>query len=1135
MNNKRISLTRIVAIHWYGFRQIFDVSDDILISGVFGSGKSALLDLMQYVMLGENWRANRAAAGSAKGRDLRSYCLCDTNTVKDGEPHYTRRSAVTIVALEFSWPLLKGEEVPRRETWGIRIEYSGPTSDPKPTYFCVPERMTENQFMGDGKLLDDEDFRTLIRREYGHDFLFPRQKDYLEEMSTPNHLYFDRDQLNKTMWKSIAFEPEQDIEKFIRDFILEDSPVDVRDVKTAVSAYRDTLARLQRQESEAVLLREVSTQHQRHITAQRSFALAQYLATDLEYRRLAELVEEKGQEIKNLDTRHASDNAEFTQRTKEIETLNQQQIDFRPDADESELLQRKTERQHKNQELSSLRDAQQGVRSRLKDLAQYWRRWLRQGEELRLPEIAGVLPSADKLLEGLAQGDESSQLQAIPLLAQKFNDLFLAIERQVRPFHEQLRSDTNRLKQLAEYLEKLEKGETPGAFPLFRALRERTASAQHPVEQLCRLVEVTPAAEEDGWRPALEMFLGRNRFAIVTGTEDQYRKALDLIRPVSGGERFSDESLVHPREALELRTSVEPNSLATKVEIVAPDPEMKKIAQTYVHFLLGQVIAVDSIEDLDRVDRGISREGVFKQKPIRRRLRSVPGMEYTLGREGLKRLRQSLLEEQSEAKALRDAQQEKIDRINHWVDTGKKAGLGELTLPDRSNELYRLPLLQKEIEDLKARIEFLSTPEREERLRQLDDLRNRLSAANQALGALRTSREGYSAARKKLDDACNALTEQRDNTGKLLLIGRQALPIDISVAEIESEVTKLLEQKTTWKEKAAQLEERKSKSQIEAIEAKNDRQKARQKLVDAVDSNGRPCYPEYRLDFDILDDSNERWEVRLLLLEEAELPKYRQQAVERRKDWERRLRDQVLNRLNEHLSAAERTVKELRRYLDRTVGRSRYRITQRRDPAFSVLWSLLESGFEPTDELLAASRNAEIQTALDELMAAVEAADKADDRAKKLLDYRYYHRYDIEMVAVREGQVDAAPISLSRRGSSLSGGENQAPFFISTLAAFRRVYDKGDERSCHLGLVVMDEAFSKLSGDGVEDCLDLARNFNLQLVMAFPIDRLGVMAPFAQTIVVCKKEQEFNAQGYVSKVDNYPILLSPDAVEQSLA
>src|SRR6266498_1954347 len=88
MSSQRISLTRIIAVNWYGFRQILDVSNHTLVAGAFKSGKSALLDLIQYVMLGEHWRPNRAAAGSAHGRSLVSYCLCDTNTTRDGESHY---------------------------------------------------------------------------------------------------------------------------------------------------------------------------------------------------------------------------------------------------------------------------------------------------------------------------------------------------------------------------------------------------------------------------------------------------------------------------------------------------------------------------------------------------------------------------------------------------------------------------------------------------------------------------------------------------------------------------------------------------------------------------------------------------------------------------------------------------------------------------------------------------------------------------------------------------------------------------------------------------------------------------------------------------------------------------------------
>jgi uncharacterized protein YPO0396 len=87
VSDQRISISRVLAINWYGFRQILDISNHTLIAGAFGTGKTALLDLMQYVLLGEHWRPNRAAAGNARSRSLVSYCLCDTNTVRDGEPH----------------------------------------------------------------------------------------------------------------------------------------------------------------------------------------------------------------------------------------------------------------------------------------------------------------------------------------------------------------------------------------------------------------------------------------------------------------------------------------------------------------------------------------------------------------------------------------------------------------------------------------------------------------------------------------------------------------------------------------------------------------------------------------------------------------------------------------------------------------------------------------------------------------------------------------------------------------------------------------------------------------------------------------------------------------------------------------
>src|ERR1044071_4498719 len=852
----------------------------------------------------------------------------------------------------------------------------------------------------------------------------------------------------------------------------------------------------------------------------------------MEQDRWSEVVARHERDLAELRAKHAADNEAFDKAVVEEKRLREAVGGFRLDSDESELKQKLTEQQDKRFERDGLLQAQQSVRTRLRDLRHRWTQWLKHGATLQLEGLAAPLAVEDKLLDALAAPDETAGLRAIPDLAERFNQSFQNVGKLLEPHTSEINSITNRLKQIAADLERIEERQTPGSFPLFQAIKGRLASSPTPPEQLCRLIEVKPDAED--WRNAIELVLARNRFAIVVGSGEDYRAALDVLRKRPPAERGVDESLVHPREAGELSADVRKHSLAEKIELARAANPIQRAAINFTNHLLGRVIAAERVEDLDLSDRGITRDGIYKQAPIRRRLRQMPGFEFTLGTEGLKRLRESLTREQQGLMAERTNKQALVASINDWLNSGKHGGLSDPRLPDRSGELPRLPVLEHELAALKLRIDFLSTKERTERLQKLKDLQSNLAKANQEIGGLKTSRDQFAQKQTVLQDA---LAEAEEKLAKAKLAtteNRVAMPAGILDGEIQERLAKLKSELKSWNERRDAASDRSSKASVEVEKARNARNNERRALLDAVDEKGRPKHPQYRHDhFDHEEESNDRWQARLRLLEEVQLAESRKHAAERRKDWERRLKDQVLNRLNENLQASERTVRQLRTYLDVQVGKHKYRISQERDPAFAAHWSLVDSGFEPTDELLAAARTPEVQQALDELMAAVEANGAADARALSLLDYRNYHRYDIKM---RPADHASGPeISFGRSGVSMSGGENQAPFFISMLAAARRVYDLGGGRSQHLGLVVMDEAFLKLSRDWVGDCLELARNFNLQLLMAFPIDRLGVMTPYADTVVELRKEEVRDAAGFITALDNIPIILPPGDVQESIA
>jgi hypothetical protein len=1117
--SQRISLTRIIALNWYGFRQIFDVQDNVLISGAFGTGKSALLDLIQYVTLGEHWRANRAAAGNARGRDVVGYCLGDTNQTRNGQRHFLRQNGVTLVALEFTRP---GRTKKEAQTWGIRLEYSSPDAAPKHIYFCIPDRVEYAHIAPEGRMLSDDAFRTWIRREFGNEFLFARQKDYLEEMAAPRHLNFDTAAFQRTFPKAIAFEPEENVERFIREFILEESPLDVRDVRGALRAYDDTRKRLEKQEDEAAFLRRICEEHRRYEVSRREEAILRHTHHALKLLQAEERRDEHAARLQRMQEEHADDLRALekgTAESREIETLlTSVRFEISKDADSVKVAELNRTKQELQAKVDALREAQRSAHEKLNDRHYRWVNWLKHGAALPLEGLKGALVVDESILNRLRSGNDSERMEALSKLAERFNEIWNLTRDLLRPLQDEIKAGEARLRQLAEDLENLSKGQAPGSFPLFQAVRHKLGNR---VEQLARLIEVKPDAE--AWWPALELFLGRNRWTLIVNDQQDYRHALEVLRKTSPGRE--PESLLNPAEASQLRGKVRENSLFTKIEVSQP------AARQYLEHLLGDVLCVPSIEELEACDAGraITPEGIFKQSPLRRRLKPAAAVELTLGREGLERMRAAKSKEQLETRAQHEALKQRLSDVQAWLDSGRQGGLAESALPDRAAELPQLPQLTADLGRVRETIQLLMTPEREERQKRLDAFEDQHKKALSKIAVLterrntfelttRPEREGWERADAEARESRLAVEESRVELGRTFS--------GILDAELAGRRDALRREFPRWSGCFESVASCAREAGERAIEAREKRHRERLHLATTRDEQGHLRHPEYQRDFPTDDDNNDAWSNRLRTLEVVELEKSRQLAADRKRDWERRLEENVLNELNRRITGAQQTIRLLDRYLSQPIGKFRYRISHRRDTAgYGPIWRLLDSGLEPTDPLAAAIQESEVQRAKEELMKAVDAPDSADDRARRLLDYRNYNHYDIEMVPA--DRPDAPPVSFGRSGRNLSGGENQAPFFISVLAAFRRVYDRGDRsstRSQQLGLVVMDEAFSKLSGDGIEDCLALAQSFQLQLIMAFPPERLGVMVPHAQTVIICQKEVERDAEGYVTKIHNVPLI-----------
>ena len=1081
---RKISLSRIHAINWYGYNDSIPISGNLLFAGLTGSGKSVLMDLLQLVVVGTD-RAlfNRSATGTTSDRTLKSYCLGDTKREEEGVVQFIRdKGAITYAALEFTWPDGK-----RQETWGIRIEFRNAAENyGKVTpFFCVGSLNRSDFLDSERRPLMFTAFKHLIHSREGR--LFETQEQYLRDMAEPSHLNFNRSVLATLMPVAMSFTNLKSFDEFCRRFILPGDQLNVADVIASYKSFQAYETDLRALNDQLLRLRQIREVFQKRQACFRDKDLARYLAAELDQEhetavltemenRIAALkkaLEADQQRIKELDER-------ITVRRMEIDQL-KSVINQSPEGQVFTFL---TARQHALEaELKQLRQANTSLGEALKERVKNARQWLAEAREATLPWQL----SLEELQNAVDKLDSASIKQvnaALKRVSEVVEELKADISRRVRPVRQELddnRRDQNRLK---EEISALEMGRLPFPTKLLNAINEAIPlnGRKQAAQSLCSLCEVA----DEKWRPAIEVAFTR-KFAIVVGP-DHFEKALSIYHGLKNDSPL--ESLVDPLKALQLEKKVQPGSLAEKFRVDHP------VAKAVIAHLFGDVICVEHPEQLKQHDSAILPDGFMKRGVFVRRKHHYDNLPF-VGSHGLE---QQLAVKRSQVKEL--AAEEK--QMAPFVLAADQLHLSARDrFPEHSSisvdlvHVLDLPKKETEWQSLEDQLQSIDRDEFEEKERLLKSLQQEeLAWENERRSLLGSQRRG------EIENLERSLAQVRLDTQKAVE--------RFEHLKIEIDVSPHLKRLKSWrKEVQDRLPPPDAASrEFDRLFHENDKEAdvAWEKVIEyrrllaVAHHKFEELNPE--------DPSNAACDKLLDQIEGGDIPSYQEKSVIERKRWENLFRTQILQKTHHALMELGRIILLLNNHLKSPIGNDRYEIVKRPNPEFKQYHRLLElNSLHHEDDLFFASVDADLKATLDSFLNTI--VNEPDGiEASRLLDYRHYYDYDLMVINTRDA--GARPVSVDKQSGKFSGGESQSPYFVAILASYLRAYKRHETRrnDPSLAIVPIDEAFAKLSGERIADCINALKSLDLQGIFSMSSGNIPYAFELCDQLIVVSKHEE---------------------------
>ena len=270
--------------------------------------------------------------------------------------------------------------------------------------------------------------------------------------------------------------------------------------------------------------------------------------------------------------------------------------------------------------------------------------------------------------------------------------------------------------------------------------------------------------------------------------------------------------------------------------------------------------------------------------------------------------------------------------------------------------------------------------------------------------------------------------------------------------------------------------------------------------------------------FQIDSPRNDEFAGELSILEESELPKYREKIKEARESALEQFQNDFLYKLQSSIEQVQDQVRNLNKALKYAqFGTEQYQFRVDRDPDYAEYYDMIMAPELKNGEggLFMLEFQAKYSAVIEDLFGKIADSDDGHFNARRqselqqnierYTDFRTYLKFDLETTD-REGNKQLLSQTLNKK----SGGETQTPFYIAVLASFAQLYqvnNRTPSMSNTVRLVVFDEAFNKMDSDRIVESVRLLRKMNLQAIVCTPPDKISDIMPIADKTLLVHKEK----------------------------